>query len=185
MAGRGTDIRLGAGIAEAGWLHVILTEFHESARIDRQLFGRCGRQGDVGTHEALVSFEDELFQRHASMLTGFLTAAARAGGSLPSGLATLLRYLAQRSAERLNARVRKQNRRNDARLAQMLGFTGDREPLRVVTQSGQRGASRARSPCSDDGATLGSRQRFASPPALTLVPSHYASSFLSSLGMVL
>ena len=50
MAGRGTDIRLGPGVAELGGLHVIGTEMHEAARIDRQLFGRCGRQGDPGTY---------------------------------------------------------------------------------------------------------------------------------------
>jgi hypothetical protein len=62
MAGRGTDIRLGAGIADKGGLHVIATELHESARIDRQLFGRCGRQGDPGSTEAIVSLEDELIR---------------------------------------------------------------------------------------------------------------------------
>ena len=50
MAGRGTDIKLGAGVAELGGLHVILTEMHDAARIDRQLSGRCGRQGDPGTY---------------------------------------------------------------------------------------------------------------------------------------
>ena len=49
MAGRGTDIKLGDGVAELGGLHVICTEMHDSARIDRQLIGRCGRQGDPGT----------------------------------------------------------------------------------------------------------------------------------------
>ena len=48
MAGRGTDIRLGEGIAERGGLHVICTEMHDAARVDRQLIGRCGRQGDPG-----------------------------------------------------------------------------------------------------------------------------------------
>src|SRR5271169_3113385 len=52
-----------ADVIEAGGLHVILTEFHESARIDRQLFGRCARQGNPGSIEAIVSLEDELFLR--------------------------------------------------------------------------------------------------------------------------
>src|SRR6185437_13005366 len=64
MAGRGTDIRLGAGVAEAGGLHVILTEYHDSRRVDRQLFGRCARQGDPGSCEAIVSLEDEIFTVH-------------------------------------------------------------------------------------------------------------------------
>jgi preprotein translocase subunit SecA len=62
MAGRGTDIVLGSGIADKGGLHVIATELHESARIDRQLYGRCGRQGDPGTAEPIVSLEDELIR---------------------------------------------------------------------------------------------------------------------------
>ena len=60
MAGRGTDIELGAGVALAGGLHVICTEMHDSGRVDRQLFGRCARQGDPGTHEAILSLDDEL-----------------------------------------------------------------------------------------------------------------------------
>ena len=49
MAGLGTDIRLGSGIAKIGGLHVIATERHESRRVDRQLFGRAARQGDAGS----------------------------------------------------------------------------------------------------------------------------------------
>jgi preprotein translocase subunit SecA len=60
MAGRGTDIRLGEGVAEMGGLHVILTEMHESSRIDRQLIGRCGRQGDPGTFRQYMALDDEL-----------------------------------------------------------------------------------------------------------------------------
>ncbi len=60
MAGRGTDIRLGEGVAELGGLHVILTEMHDAARIDRQLSGRCGRQGDPGTYRQYLSLDDDL-----------------------------------------------------------------------------------------------------------------------------
>jgi preprotein translocase subunit SecA len=63
MAGRGTDIVLGSGVAERGGLHVVATERHESRRIDRQLFGRSARQGDPGTSVAFVSAEDELLKR--------------------------------------------------------------------------------------------------------------------------
>ncbi len=62
MAGRGTDIKLGEGIVELGGLHVICAELHDSARIDRQLFGRCGRQGDPGTTRLYVSAEDPLLE---------------------------------------------------------------------------------------------------------------------------
>jgi preprotein translocase subunit SecA len=60
MAGRGTDIKLGEGVVELGGLHVICTEMHDSARIDRQLAGRCGRQGDPGSFRQFLSLEDEL-----------------------------------------------------------------------------------------------------------------------------
>lgn len=60
MAGRGTDIKLGEGVAALGGLHVICTELHDSARIDRQLVGRCGRQGDPGTWRQYVSLDDDI-----------------------------------------------------------------------------------------------------------------------------
>ncbi len=60
MAGRGTDIKLGEGIPQRGGLHVICTEMHDSARIDRQLIGRCGRQGDPGTYRQFIALDDEL-----------------------------------------------------------------------------------------------------------------------------
>ncbi len=60
MAGRGTDIKLSPEVAQAGGLHVIATEMHSSARIDRQLVGRCARQGDPGTYQFFLSLEDEL-----------------------------------------------------------------------------------------------------------------------------
>ncbi len=63
MAGRGTDIKLAAGVRELGGLYVIGTERHESRRIDNQLRGRAGRQGDPGTTQFFVSFEDELMRR--------------------------------------------------------------------------------------------------------------------------
>ncbi|MCX5726339.1 MAG: preprotein translocase subunit SecA [Candidatus Saganbacteria bacterium] len=66
MAGRGTDIVLGEGIAELGGLHVIGTERHESRRIDNQLRGRAGRQGDPGSSRFFVALEDELMRLFGS-----------------------------------------------------------------------------------------------------------------------
>jgi preprotein translocase subunit SecA len=66
MAGRGTDIILGDGVAQLGGLHVIGTERHESRRIDNQLKGRAGRQGDPGSTQFFISLEDDMFQRFAS-----------------------------------------------------------------------------------------------------------------------
>ncbi|MBA4180971.1 MAG: preprotein translocase subunit SecA [Anaerolinea sp.] len=65
MAGRGTDIKLGGGVADLGGLHVIGTERHESRRIDNQLRGRAGRQGDPGSSRFFVSFGDDIMKRFA------------------------------------------------------------------------------------------------------------------------
>ncbi|WNF36563.1 preprotein translocase subunit SecA [Bacillaceae bacterium IKA-2] len=66
MAGRGTDIKLGEGVIELGGLHVLGTERHESRRIDNQLRGRAGRQGDPGSSQFYLSMEDELMRRFGS-----------------------------------------------------------------------------------------------------------------------
>lgn len=66
MAGRGTDIKLGAGVKEAGGLAIIGTERHESRRVDRQLRGRAGRQGDPGTSQFYISLEDDLMRMFGS-----------------------------------------------------------------------------------------------------------------------
>ena len=62
MAGRGTDIKLGEGVADLGGLFVLGTERYESRRIDRQLRGRCSRQGDPGGSQFFLSFEDDLMR---------------------------------------------------------------------------------------------------------------------------
>ncbi|PAF11709.1 hypothetical protein CHH61_25845, partial [Shouchella clausii] len=64
--GRGTDIKLGEGVRELGGLAVIGTERHESRRIDNQLRGRSGRQGDPGATQFYLSMEDELMRRFGS-----------------------------------------------------------------------------------------------------------------------
>jgi preprotein translocase subunit SecA len=66
MAGRGTDIKLGAGVPDIGGLHVIGTERHEARRIDRQLRGRCARQGDPGSSHFFISLEDDLMRLFGS-----------------------------------------------------------------------------------------------------------------------
>jgi preprotein translocase subunit SecA len=66
MAGRGTDIKLGEGVAAVGGLHVLGTERHESRRIDRQLRGRCSRQGDPGSSHFFISLEDDLMRLFGS-----------------------------------------------------------------------------------------------------------------------
>jgi preprotein translocase subunit SecA len=115
MAGRGTDIALGPGVAELGGLHVILTEFHESARIDRQLYGRAGRQGEPGATEALVSLEDELFTRYAPRI-------ARLARILP--VAGLARRVAQARAEAEHAATRAEQTLLDRQLERAMAFAG-------------------------------------------------------------
>jgi len=66
MAGRGTDIKLGEGVSELGGLFVIATERHSSRRVDRQLRGRCSRQGDPGRSQFFISLEDDLMRNHAA-----------------------------------------------------------------------------------------------------------------------
>ena len=128
MAGRGTDIHLTEDSRSAGGLHVILTEYHESSRIDRQLFGRCARQGDLGTHEAVVSLEDEIFQQHAAAsANGIASRYAGASGPLPRWTGKYLRVLAQRSAEGKNAQTRRATIALDKKLDSALGFAGRTE----------------------------------------------------------
>jgi preprotein translocase subunit SecA len=67
MAGRGTDIRLGDGVAALGGLYVIGTNRHESRRIDNQLRGRAGRQGDPGCSRFFVSLEDPLLVKYGGL----------------------------------------------------------------------------------------------------------------------
>lgn len=64
MAGRGTDIKIDRKVAELGGLHVIVSELHEAGRVDRQLMGRAGRQGDPGSSARYASFDDAIFTRH-------------------------------------------------------------------------------------------------------------------------
>ena len=125
MAGRGTDIKLGRGVAELGGLHVIATERHEAGRIDRQLFGRCARQGDPGTAQAYEAIEDELLQRHAPTLSRMLKKRfARASGEISSPLTRRLFDRTQRRAESMALRQRKGVLKTDDWLDQYLGFTG-------------------------------------------------------------
>jgi preprotein translocase subunit SecA len=125
MAGRGTDIRLGPGVAELGGLHVIATERHDARRIDRQLYGRGGRQGDPGSYEAIVSVEDEIVQEvfhgHAARLVRFLRLKRPL---LPRWLGAPVVLVAQRLAERRHAGIRRDLLRLDDHLGDLLAFTG-------------------------------------------------------------
>ena len=125
MAGRGTDIRLAPGVADLGGLHVLATERHDARRIDRQLFGRSGRQGDRGSFQAIVSLADDLVQeafggRAGRLCSVFLDPAK----PVPAWLGLMIFGLAQGMAERHQAGVRRELLRMDDQLGDMLAFTG-------------------------------------------------------------
>ena len=107
MAGRGTDIKLGPGVKELGGLMVIATDRHDTRRVDRQLFGRAGRQGDPGNAATYLSLEDELIRQHSRL------------GWLP--------WRFWRAQQRAQGRARAQRRgvlKQDEQMADSLGFAG-------------------------------------------------------------
>jgi preprotein translocase subunit SecA len=112
MAGRGTDIKLGRGVAEMGGLHVIATEPHSSGRVDRQLFGRAARQGDPGCAQMFSCAEDDLYLRHARQLR---KACRRIG------VKNLIR-IAQSRAERIARFHRSQVLRSDTWMDEAVPF---------------------------------------------------------------
>jgi len=109
MAGRGTDIKLGEGVAGVGGLHVLGTERHESRRIDRQLRGRCSRQGDPGSSHFFISLEDDLMRlfgsdRIAKMMENFGFAE---GDELTHPALNYSIQSAQKKVEQHNFQIRK------------------------------------------------------------------------------
>jgi preprotein translocase subunit SecA len=125
MAGRGTDIQLHPDVRDAGGLHVVLTEYHESRRIDRQLFGRAGRQGDPGSYESIVALDDELFQRFAGKrLMRIVTNGVRLTKQVPPVIGRALKGYSQSRAERQHGRARRMTLAEDHRWNKSLGFAG-------------------------------------------------------------
>ena len=103
---------------------MILTEYHESRRVDRQFFGRCARQGDPGSCEAIVSLEDEIYAVYAPNATKLVRRFSKRGINVADGRHEWLRRLAQFQAERRSAYVRVQNLNQDRRLDDLLAFSG-------------------------------------------------------------
>ena len=125
MAGRGTDIALGPGVAQRGGLCVVLTEYHESPRIDRQLFGRCARQGDAGTCVAIVALDDSLFKQQGGVELKMLNQARSVQGAALGAWVARCRRNAQARAERMHARTRRDTLRQDRDLDKLMAFSGD------------------------------------------------------------
>jgi preprotein translocase subunit SecA len=109
MAGRGTDIKLGPGVKEAGGLAIIGTERHESRRVDRQLRGRAGRQGDPGTSQFYVSLEDDLMRMFGSeRIAGLMDRFGyKEGEVIQHSMITKSIERAQRKVEENNFGIRK------------------------------------------------------------------------------
>ncbi len=125
MAGRGTDIKLARGVAEKGGLHVMTTERHESGRIDRQLYGRCARQGDPGSSQAFVSAEDELLIRYVpAALSKQLGAALRRRLPVAERLSSSVFAYAQWNAQHIAARQRRSVLSTDTWMDDSLSFAG-------------------------------------------------------------
>ena len=124
MAGRGTDIKLAPGVNERGGLHVILTEFHESARVDRQLFGRSARQGNAGSAQAVVTIDDDVFMRFAWPMNPLGKKLAHPDGSISPHLLKLIVSFAQMRAEARNRQTRVRTVKQDRKTQEMMGFAG-------------------------------------------------------------
>jgi preprotein translocase subunit SecA len=128
MAGRGTDIRLAPGVAGDGGLYVLATSRHEARRIDRQLSGRGGRQGDPGSFQTIMSLEDDLVKEYfGGILTGLFNRWRKGGKPLPLWLCRPIVGIAQSAAERHHSRIRRELLKLDDNLGDMLAFSGRTE----------------------------------------------------------
>jgi preprotein translocase subunit SecA len=133
MAGRGTDIKLDDAAEKTGGLHVICCEKNDSSRVDRQLIGRCARQGDPGSYKVICSLEDDVVIKYFSNITlMFLQYQNR--HQLPHGktvrpywLASALINLSQTIIEYNHRKIRKSMLKIDVQRESMLAFTGETE----------------------------------------------------------
>ncbi|MEM8693750.1 MAG: hypothetical protein AAGG57_17965 [Pseudomonadota bacterium] len=121
MAGRGVHISVPDTVTQAGGLHVILTERHDSARIDRQLIGRTARQGQPGSYEAILALDDPLV---TALNSPFLRRMAHLPGPVGKLFGLMCFRATQKRAERLNARARNQLLKMDRHLERVLAFSG-------------------------------------------------------------
>lgn len=123
MAGRGTDIKLDKVNASKGGLHVVLTELHESSRIDRQLEGRCARMGDHGSTETIVAMDDLIMKNNKNLLWQLLQ-NLRLPETLKNKLGFFLMKRVQKSIEKKHGKVRAQLLKHDEHKDELLAFSG-------------------------------------------------------------
>jgi preprotein translocase subunit SecA len=125
MAGRGTDIKLDEAAIKAGGLHVISCEKNISARIDRQLAGRCGRQGDPGSYEAILSLQDAFIEkRYRRMARSMATLSDSTKLVKPQWLGRTMMGFTQMMAEYYYRQVRNAMMKVDKKREEMLAFSG-------------------------------------------------------------
>jgi preprotein translocase subunit SecA len=125
MAGRGTDIALAAGVEELGGLHVISLNLNDSRRLERQLFGRCARQGDAGSAESILSLQDSALENcRGSTMLSLLSRLFPQGTAVSGWLCLPFLRRAQRRHELQQAKVRKALVRQDKHLRRVLAFSG-------------------------------------------------------------
>ncbi len=128
MAGRGTDIALGQGVKELGGLHVISTTRNDARRIDRQLYGRCGRQGDPGSAEAFMSLQDEnLADFYSPAMLKVIAGFCSNNKPLPYWLGHIILALPQKWIEHKHYRIRSLLIKQDQQQTKTLSFTGKKE----------------------------------------------------------
>ena len=125
MAGRGTDIRLDLQARQMGGLYVIATELHESGRVDRQLAGRAGRQGDPGNNIIFAGLADHLFATHAPTMAKLTKGVAARNQPIPRWIGKILIQLAQYRSQRLAATQRMSVARMDEQIDESLAFAGN------------------------------------------------------------
>lgn len=123
MAGRGTDIKLGPGVCELGGLHVMVTDLHDAARIDRQLAGRSARQGDPGSFEMILSLEDAIMQGGTGGIRGWIARRLLRGAPWLWNYAARSALLhAQKRTEALHARMRRDLFKQDVQRRKQMTF---------------------------------------------------------------
>lgn len=125
IAGRGTDIELAEGVAKAGGLHVIALCRNSSRRVDRQLYGRCARQGDPGSAEGILSWQDPfLTEYYSPTLLRFLARIKGANKPIAGVLSRIILYFPQHKNEYIEARNRRLLTKQDRKLRRILAFSG-------------------------------------------------------------
>ena len=126
MAGRGTDIKLTPEVRARGGLHVILAELHSSARIDRQLHGRAGRQGDPGSVADIISLEDDLFTTAPGWLRRAIDMLRRArrGREVAQAILWTLAAWWQWTEDRKAFDMRRRMVRSNRHFADMISYSG-------------------------------------------------------------